>query len=114
MARTSRFRSLVALTVAATGLLGSTPAPSRAMTALQIDYMYCLSTGHGRAECQSSVSGGTGSYTYTWNPRPYAGPQGHVLIYCTAYSYKTVTLTVTDSSGATSTVQNTFYCGDAV
>lgn len=111
----SRIRAL-ALTVAALGLL-AVPTKSAAPTPLNV-WLYCISIGHQRLECQYEVTGGTGVYTYLWKPKPYAGgsiPSGTALVNCTrAYSYQTVTLTATDSSGATASATYTAYCGDAL
>ncbi len=107
-------RSLVLIAVAAAGVTGAAPAPQPAPAALQIDYMYCLSLGHGRMECQASVSGASGTVSYDWTPNPYAGSGDHVLIYCNAYQYKTVSLTVTDTGGGYDSTSGQFYCGDAV
>jgi hypothetical protein len=107
--------SLAVLT-AAFGLAGAGPAPAPQKApakAISIGTLYCISIGHGRGECHAEVSGATGPVTYTWNPTPYAGSGDYVLIYCTAYRNKTVTLTVSDGSSS-STAQTTFYCGNAV
>lgn len=109
--------SLVML-AATVGLTGAAPAPAPAEkapgTTIYISSLYCLSIGHGRGECHAQVGGARGTVTYTWSPTPYAGSGDFVLIYCTAYRNKTVTLTVTDSYGGSDTAQTTFYCGDAV
>lgn len=104
--------SLVVL-AAAVGLTGAGPAPQKAPAKAIYVSLSCISIGHGRGECQADVGGATGPVTYTWNPTPYAGSGDFVLIYCTAYRNKTVTLTVTDGSSSSS-AQTTFYCGDAL
>jgi hypothetical protein len=75
-----------------------------------IDFLDCINKGPGRLHCLASVSGGTGIYTYTWMPAPSYGSGGSVTIDCYA-NYQAVTVTVTDSSGATASRSGDFYCG---
>jgi hypothetical protein len=112
MAFFSRIRSVAAL-AAIVALSGAAPAPAPRDNAISIDSLYCLSIGHGRGECQATVSGASGTVTYTYNPTPFAGSGDFVLVYCTAYRNKKVTLTVTDGSSS-DYAETTFYCGNAV
>jgi hypothetical protein len=121
MALLARIRSVAVLATIA-GLAGAAPAPAAPAAPLAAPAarantisvsVFCLSIGHGRAECQAGVSGARGTVTYNWNPTPYAGSGDYVLIYCTAYRNKKVTLTVTDSYGGWGYGETTFYCGDA-
>lgn len=78
--------------------------------------LYCISLGHQRLECHFEVSGGTGSYTYQFTPPAsrIAADVGIAIVPCArAYSYQTVYLNVTDSSGATGSASTTTWCGDA-
>jgi hypothetical protein len=130
MIRTRQLRA-VAVALAAVGMMGSTamqgaaspaaapqPSPARAFrTPLYLYNLYCLSTGNGTAWCYAEARGGTGGYTYTWDPQLYAGSSetgGSGFIYCTPYRDNDVVLTARDSSGATLTAYSTVYCGDAV
>ena len=113
----TRLLSSLAVLAASLGLAGAAPAPApqaASGSTIYIASLYCISIGHGRGECHAEVGGATGTVTYTWNPTPYAGRGDFVLIYCTAYKNKTVSLTVTDSNGGSDYAQTTFYCGDAV
>lgn len=111
----SRARSLVLLAAAAGGMLGATPAPGAADMAISIDYLYCISLGHGRLECQYEVSGASGTVTYTWSPQPTfgGGSGGFAIVPCNPYQYRTVTLTVSDGSSS-DMASGQFWCGDAV
>lgn len=120
MARFAPIRSLALLAAALGGLTAAAPAPSpeTANEATPVTvWLYCISLGHGRFECQYDASGGTGVYTsYSWNPTPTVGGNGGglAIVRCNAYQYRTVSLTVTDSNGATGTASGSFYCGNAV
>ncbi len=101
-------------TLLVAGLLAAAPRAGTAATALSIDGLYCLSQGNGRGYCEATVSGGTGGYTYSWKPQSLWGPANTALVRCTPYTMQTVTVTVTDSSGATATAETSFYCGAGV
>jgi hypothetical protein len=113
MFSTHGIRALV-LTIVAVGLLlipGKSGTASPTPVAVGI---YCISLGHQRLECHADVSGGTGVYTYQWSRTPIAGSTDLVIVRCArAYSNQTVTLTVTDSGGATGSSTTTTFCGDA-
>lgn len=114
MLKLSRIRTLVAAAAAVGGLTAAAPAPA-AQKHITIDQLYCISLGHGRLECQYSVSGAAGPVVYTWSPQPTVGggDGGFAIVPCNPYRYRTVTLSVTD--GITSDTQSgQFWCGDAV
>lgn len=104
----------LALAVVAVGILvisGKSGAAPRRTLSVGI---YCISLGHQRLECSADASGGSGSYTYQWTPTPIIGNQNAIIRCARAYSYQTVSVTVTDSSnGATAGDSGSFYCGDA-
>jgi len=76
--------------------------------------LYCISLGHQRLECHADASGGTGSYTYAWSPTPLTGSGDLVIVRCAqAYHNQSVTVTVTDSNGASDTASTVAFCGDA-
>ncbi|HEV2705342.1 MAG TPA: hypothetical protein VGV59_05430 [Pyrinomonadaceae bacterium] len=109
-----RMRMLV-LAIVAIVLLVVPGNSGAAPTSLNVG-LYCISLGHQRLECHFEVSGGTGVYTYRWTPPAsrVAEDVGIAIIPCArAYSYQTVYLNVTDSSGATGSASTTTFCGDA-
>lgn len=73
----------------------------------------CLSMGWGHMECYAGASGGTAPYSYAWNPGPYLNEGDYVNIYCSPYKWQTVTVTATDSTGASVSCTRQFYCGEA-
>jgi hypothetical protein len=109
----------VAFACAAVGLMGASPphgtAPSQTLT---INYVSCYSngassTGDGTGSCFASVSGGTGIYTYSWEPEPVSSSGSRARIPCILESPRNVWLTVTDSNGATAFFATSFFCGRA-
>lgn len=105
----------LSLIICAAGLLGVSSKSIAAPTPISVG-IYCVSQGHQRLECQAAVSGGTGSYTYQWTPGPLpvGNGQDHVLVRCgPPYTNVTVSLTVTDSNGATGSGETGAFCGDA-
>src|SRR5688500_18184174 len=102
----NRFAKACALAVLAAATAGvtraATAAPAPSARTLSIDNLYCISLGHGRLECQYSISGGSGTVTTSWSPTPTWGGSAEgefAIVPCTAYRNKTVTLTVTDTGG---------------
>jgi hypothetical protein len=103
---------LAAAAVAILVVPGKSGAPRRTVDV----GMYCISLGHQRLECHFEVTGGTAPYTYQFTPPAsrIAEDVGIAIVPCArAYSLQTVYLTVTDSYGATGSIQDTHYCGDA-
>lgn len=108
---------VIALALAALGFAGH-GTPASAQTPLS-GFMGCWNNGGYTYGCSASISGGTGTYSYDWavTVRPArVGAQTstyHVLTYdpylsgwCSAGDRITVTLTVTDSAGATHTTSS--------
>ena len=98
-----RVRSLVVLAAAAGGLLGVSASPGSARTPLSIDQLYCQPSGWGTMSCTATVSGGTGSYTYTWRPAPYNSGElnpgePYMTAPCSLEYLTPASLTVTDGS----------------
>lgn len=111
-----KFRA-VAFACAALGLMGSSPAQSTAPSrTLNITDVYCLpngasSGGGGTGSCVASVTGGTGIYTYSWEPEPVSTSGSRARIPCPLDNYQNVWLTVTDSNGARDFFATSFFCG---
>lgn len=120
MATKKRLRPML-LALAAVGAASSSPAREAAAFApLDITNLYCVangasSSGEGTGTCIASVSGGTGVYTYSWEPEPIRTYDGgsQARIPCLLGSDLEVWLTVTDSNGATAFEATTFFCGEA-
>lgn len=91
--------------------LGMFTRPVAAAT-LTITSLSCETLVSG-FRCDGWVSGGTGSYTYTWTPTGtisnYAD-HSSVLIKCPPGVWVRVTFTVRDSSGATAAKTISQYC----
>lgn len=116
MTRSFRTRALAVLGVAVLGLTGAAPAPRPVAAESTLSVMlYCLPIGQGRFHCTTTVSGGTGPYTYAFSPTPIwgGGTWSEAIVPCLAYRNRTVSVTVTDAYGATAFDSGTFYCGDA-
>lgn len=72
--------------------------------------VYCIYLGRNRNECHADVSGGTGPYTYQWSPQPLAGGGEIAIIGCPGTAQQTISVTVTDSTGATGSFSEVFQC----
>lgn len=103
----------VALVFPAQAVKPASPSPRPAAGA-GVDVVFtCLSLGWGRMECYVEGSGGTAPYSYAWNPGPYLNEGDHVEIYCSPNRWQTITVTATDSTGASASCTRQFYCGEA-
>lgn len=89
------------------------PPSARATGPLTISYLHCES-GASRFTCDSTVSGGTGSYSGCWQATNVwyftsvsdYGATGS----CAAGNGVSMRLTVSDSAGATASKSTSFYC----
>ncbi|HEV2708087.1 MAG TPA: hypothetical protein VGV59_19380 [Pyrinomonadaceae bacterium] len=111
-------KRILALTLAAVvAVLLTVPVKRGAAQTTLTVWLYCVSAGDQRLDCQAYPSGGSGTYVYYhWTPTPVGGYQGepYVFIPCArAYANQTASVTVTDSNGATASATKTTYCGDA-
>ncbi|MEY9892845.1 hypothetical protein ABIA31_006523 [Catenulispora sp. MAP5-51] len=75
----------------------------------------CSSSGGGHFVCAATVSGGTAPYTFAWTPITNAaithGANGQVALgLCTVKRQSALSLTVTDSTGATTTTTGGLDC----
>lgn len=111
-------RLFVLLFSTAAGLSVNTPAHA---TTLSAGPMGCANNGGGSFYCVASPSGGTGTYTsFVWKIQEGTTSLGssttsipELQSYCTVGKYYTVSVTVTDSAGATaSTGGFRFRCGN--
>lgn len=97
----------------------STATPAHAST-LSITAMTCNPTTRNSEygntlnfSCWAGVSGGTGSYTsFVWYMQPtyFSTPDAYWSYMCTEQVTRTISLTVTDSAGATASGSTTLYC----
>jgi len=118
MFQTNLIRALV-LIIAVAALLG-VPRKSGAAPSVAVG-VYCLSLGHQRLECHATAGGGTAPYTFQWTPTQSVGgstggenQEVIAIIPCQrAYITQAVSVTATDSNGATDTVSTACFCGDA-
>ncbi|HEX2202751.1 MAG TPA: hypothetical protein VHG91_05625 [Longimicrobium sp.] len=112
-----RFRSVL-LALTALGVASASPTrEAAAFTPLNITDVYCLPNGAsygggGTGSCVATVTGGTGVYTYSWEPEPVSTSGSRARIPCVLGSYQNVWLTVTDSNGATDFFATSFFCGE--
>jgi hypothetical protein len=96
----------------------SSPTTPRLTTTstLTVTSLQCYDLGGGgshynETECYASASGGTGYYTWSWDVIVTSGDENSPYItgVCTDPYYR-VTVTVTDSSGATASLSKSFPC----
>jgi hypothetical protein len=117
MIGTKHFRA-VAFACTAISLMGSSPAQGTAASrTLTIVELSCLPNGaspngDGTGTCVASVTGGTGIYTYSWEPEPERMTGNRARIPCILDYDRNVWLTVTDSNGATAFEATSFFCGE--
>ena len=106
--RSSKVAVVVGLGIAS--MIGS--APPAFATAVTITSMGCESRPVG-ALCEGYVSGGTGSYTFTWSraTRTRSDYANGSLVTISCTGFMNVTFTVTDSSGATASQTGGTVCG---
>ena len=93
----------------------------QALTTLSAGIAFCTNMGNGFYGCNGGASGGTPPYTFAWTSNSYVtidhvatGPtntriEGTCRI-STIGNPNQVTLTVTDSVGATASAQRNFKC----
>lgn len=111
-------RLFVSLLIIAAALSISAPAHA---TTLAAGPMGCANNGGGSFYCVASPRGGTGTYTsFVWKVKESGSTSTGTSItaipelqsYCTVGKYYTVSVTVTDSAGATATSSlSRFWCG---
>ncbi|MEY9931249.1 hypothetical protein ABH926_005898 [Catenulispora sp. GP43] len=97
------------LSAAALGL--ASPAHAAGLSAIA----HCSSSGGGHFVCAATVSGGTAPYAYSWTPVYNAvithGANGQVVTgLCTVDLESTLSLTVSDSTGASTTTTGALTC----
>ena len=105
-----------ALVFATAGLMGAAPAAEIGAVRSLSASVSCLPNGaspagYGTGSCVVSATGGTGIYSYAWEPEAERISGNRARIPCTLENYQNVIVTVTDSNGATATATTTFYCG---
>lgn len=94
--------------IAALGLTNS--APAHASTPLTINFMFCQGLGANLMECDVSVSGGVGDYTYRWSST--TDDSDETVFPCSTGFPPTGTesITVTDSVGDTVSTSRGYTC----
>jgi hypothetical protein len=84
-------------------------------TALTVTYLYCEDTGGGgiyynNTYCEAAASGGSGSYTWSWDVIVTSGDENSSIITGVCTDSYPVTVTVTDGTGASASRSGTFRC----
>ena len=110
-----RMLGLLAATCAlALAPLTPTAAAPQALTVGVSCYSNGIQYNRGSFACDAYVSGGTGSYSYSWSPALNADIMhnggDYILGSCTLGRTARVNLVVTDSSGASVASVGRFYC----
>ena len=101
-------RALV-LILAIAALIGVPGRSGAAQTSLIVS-IECIPLP-GQLRCTADVTGGTGSYTYQWTPTPVFGNGGRNARFNCSGPSRALSVTVTDSNGATGSDSGTFFCG---
>jgi hypothetical protein len=100
----------VGLAVVAAGVLAGLvmPAAPAAADALQA-HLGCEALGESRLACDAWTTGGTAPFTYTWSlGSSFSGPD--ISFGCFAGSRRTITVTITDATGARSSASASPLC----
>jgi hypothetical protein len=92
------------------GLVGMAATPAQASTPLTINFMICQGLGANLMDCEVSVSGGNGDYTYHWSST--RDDSEETVFPCSTGFPPTGTesVTVTDTAGGSASTSRTFYC----
>jgi hypothetical protein len=93
-------RTLIIGAAGAAVLAAAAPA-AQAAGPLRVTSLFCES-GESQYTCSAGATGGTGSISYAWSP----GDEGP----CSVGQGEYVTVTVTDSTGATASLGKGFAC----
>ena len=99
---------VLVLLIAVAALVGVQGKSGAAQTSLSVG-IDCIPLP-GQLRCTAVVSGGTGSYTYQWTPTPVSGGGRNARFGCSGQSIF-LSVTVTDSNGATGSDSGTYLCG---
>lgn len=113
-------RLFVLLLLVAATVSVNTPARASTLTVNSLScYLTAVSGSFASFDCQASVSGGTGTYTsFTWGMQSNFYPSWTYLTttsptisnVCDSPDYYWVTVTVTDSAGASAGSNTSFSC----
>jgi hypothetical protein len=93
------------------------PTPSLAAGSPTISYFSCANDGSGTFECSVYWSGGTAPYTLTWGGsgvrytyKSSNNTSGFVEGTCATKTTDSMSVVVTDSTGASASAHTTMYC----
>jgi hypothetical protein len=100
----------VGLAVAAAGVLVGLvmPAAPASADALQA-HTACEALGESRLACDAWATGGTAPFTYAWSLGSSFGGQS-ISFGCFPGSRRTITVTITDATGAVSSASSSPLC----
>jgi hypothetical protein len=92
------------------GLVAALGLPAHASTPLTINFMVCQGLGANLMDCEVSVSGGSGDYTYHWSST--TDDSEETVFPCSTGFPPTGTesVTVTDTAGGSATTSRTYFC----